>query len=181
MGEALNGRMFVWQQSDRTGNCAFRDRSARGEEVRDLLHERLARAILLVASPDPLPPHGPHLARVWHVMEHPSAAATTDRDNPVYRAPGRRSRARDHHEQQLRATLDVLDMDAFEAEQQTAAGTRISSRARGSTPRSRVKHAEALGVEQQLAPLILGNLTPTRQPSPGAPHPHRMPEEPYKD
>ena len=73
----------------------------------------------------------------------------------------------------------MLDMDAVETDQQIAAGTRISGRARVSAPRSRVKHVEVLVMDQQLALLILGDLDPypptiTRQASP-----HRMSEEPH--
>ncbi|WP_346029259.1 hypothetical protein, partial [Dermacoccus barathri] len=51
-------------------------------------------------------------------------------------------------------------MDAVETDQQIAAGTRISGRARVSAPRSRVKHVEVLVMDQQLALLILGDLDP---------------------
>ena len=62
-------------------------------------------------------------------------------------------------------------MDIGKTQQNVAAGTRISGRARGSAPRSRVKHVEVLVKIRQLALLILGDLDPyppnlTRRASP---------------
>ena len=51
-------------------------------------------------------------------------------------------------------------MDIGKTQQNVAAGTRISGRARGSAPRSRVKHVEVLVKIRQLALLILGDLDP---------------------
>ncbi|WP_206694429.1 hypothetical protein, partial [Microbacterium lacticum] len=53
--------------------------------------------------------------------------------------------ARDRHHQQPVQTLDRLDMDAVETEQQVTAGTRASGRARISAPRTIVRHVEVLG------------------------------------
>lgn len=51
-------------------------------------------------------------------------------------------------------------MDIGKTQQNVAAGTRISGRARGSAPRSRVKHVEVLVKIRELALLILGDLDP---------------------
>ena len=78
---------------------------------------------------------------------------------------------RNGDDQQPVAAVNVLDMDAVETDQQIAAVTRISGRARVSAPRSRVKHVEVLVKIRQLALLILGDLDPyppnlTRRASP---------------
>jgi hypothetical protein len=56
-------------------------------------------------------------------MQHPSAPPTTGRNDPARRTPGRCCRRRDGHDQQIIETVDMLDMDAVETEQQIAAGT----------------------------------------------------------
>jgi hypothetical protein len=104
-------------------------------------------------------------------MKHPSTASAAGRDDPTRGAAGRRRWRRDRHHQQPVATVDALDMDIGKTQQNVAAGTRISGRARGSAPRSRVKHVEVLVKIRQLALLILGDLdpyppNPTRQASP---------------
>lgn len=83
--------------------------------------------------------------------------------------------SRPHHRQPV-ATVDVLDMDPVKAEQEVAAGTRISGRARISAPRTMVRHVEVLGIDQRVSaseprgprPLPadhhLASLTPTRCP-----------------
>jgi hypothetical protein len=65
-------------------------------------------------------------------MKHPSAASAAGRDDPARRAAGRRRRARDGHDQQPVAAVNVLDMDAVEAEQQSQRehGQRQSARQR---------------------------------------------------
>lgn len=111
-------------------------------------------------------------------MKQPVSTPTPGRDNPARRAPRLRSRARHGDDQQPLSTVDLLDMDAIEAEQHIATETRTSRRARISAPRSRVKHVEVLGLIRLLALLILQGLDPypphlTRRASP-----HRMSEEP---
>nr|BFF06949.1 hypothetical protein GCM10023233_19180 [Brevibacterium otitidis] len=81
-------------------------------------------------------------------MQHPSAAPATGRDDPARRAPGRRRRARDSHDQQPVAAVDVLNMNAIETKQQVATRARAGGGGRISAPRSRVKHVEVLVVDQ---------------------------------
>src|SRR5690606_7708089 len=83
-----------------------------------------------------------------HVMKHPAATPATDSYDPARRTPRRDRGTRDRHDQQPVAAVDVLDMNAVEAKQEVAAGTRISGRARVSAPRSRVKHVEVLVIDQ---------------------------------
>jgi hypothetical protein len=111
-------------------------------------------------------------------MKNTTTAPAAGRDDSARRTPGRRRRARHSDDQQPVAAVDVLDVDAVEAKAQVAAGARTGSGARGSAPRSRVKHVEVLVKIRELALLILGDLDPypptiTRRASP-----HRMSEEP---
>src|SRR5690606_21606139 len=84
-------------------------------------------------------------------MQHPASTPATGRDHPARLTPHRRRRRRHRHDQQRITPVDVLDMDTVEPEQHVAAGTRISSRAHVSAPRSRVKHVEVLGQNQRVS------------------------------
>ena len=85
-------------------------------------------------------------------MQHPPSASAAGRDDPARRAPRRRRGARDrHHQHSITAAINVLDMNAVQAKQHIAPGTRVSGRACGSTPRSRVKHVEVLVVDQRVS------------------------------
>jgi len=168
-GQARDRGVLATQLPDRPADSARRDRPAPGNQRRQLLRERLPRTALVVASPDPLPPHDPHPRRRGHVMQHPPAAPSTCRDDTARWAPGRRGGARDRHDQQPVATVDVLDMDIGKTQQNVAAGTRISGRARGSAPRSRVKHVEVLGVDQGVS----ASDPRGPRPLPAEPHPAR--------
>src|SRR5690606_7620439 len=125
-----------------------RDRPARSDQGGELLHERLPRAAVVIAPPDPLPPHDPHPRRAGHVMKQPASTATAGRDDPARRAPGRRGGTGDGDDQQPIPTVNMFDMDAAEAEQQVATRTRAEGRARISAPRSRVGHVEVLVMDQ---------------------------------
>ncbi len=170
-GEAVDGGVLATQLPDRPADGALGDRSPFGDQGRQLLHERLPPAAIVVATPDALPPHDPHPRDAGNVMQHATAAPSAGRDDPARRAPDRRRRARDGHHQQIVAAVDMLDMHAVEAEQQVTAGTRASGRARVSAPRSRVKHVEVLGVDQAVSASDPRDLDPyprelTRRASP---------------
>ena len=136
--------------------------------IREVL---ITRTGSVTAQPHPLPPHDPHPRSSGHVMQHPPGSSPTDRDEPARRATGRRRRPRHCDDEQHGATVNMLNMDRIEAEEQVAAGTRAGGRARISAPRTMVRHVEVLVMEQQLALLILGDLDPypptiTRRASP---------------
>ncbi len=144
-GQARDRGVLAAQLPDRPRHRAHGDRPARGDQGRDLLHERPPHAVGIITTPHPLPPDQSHPRRAGHVVKNAAAATPTDSEHPARRATGRRRGARDRHHQQPVQTLDRLDMDAVETEQQIAAGARASGRARISAPRTMVRHVEVLG------------------------------------
>lgn len=108
--------MLSTQLPDRPDDRTPGERPTLGNKERQLLHERLLRAVHVAASPDPLPPHDPHPRHAGHVVKHAVATSTRGRDDPARRAPGRCRRCRDGDDQQIVATVDVLNVDTVQAE-----------------------------------------------------------------
>lgn len=97
-GEAVHGRVFATQLTDRPRGCALRDRTPRSDHRWELLHERLLAARIVGAPPDPLPPHDPHPRHAGHVVQDPSASSAAHGDHAARRAFGRGGRAGYRHD-----------------------------------------------------------------------------------
>ena len=158
-GKTRNRGVFAAQLPERSVDAALRDRSSRRDKGRQLLHERLPRAVFLVTAPHALPPPDAHSRRAGHIMKYSSSTPSSSRDDTARRAPGRRRGARDRHHQHVITAVDMLDMHTIDAEQQITAGTR-TGRAHVRAHGSRVKHVEVLVKISELALLILRDLDP---------------------
>ena len=142
--------MLAAELIDRPRHRADRDRPAPGDQRRELLHESPPRTRALPTPPDALPPEDPNPRRSRHVVQHPRPASTTNRDHATVRAAGRPRRRRDRHDHHPPETLNMLNPHPLKAEQHVAAGTRNSGRARGSAPRTMVRHVEVLESDQRV-------------------------------
>lgn len=176
-GKAMNGRVLTTELRDRPADGALSNRPAPSDQTWHLFHERPPRTTTVAASPDPLPPDDPHSRRPRNVMQHPAPAPATDHHDPARGTSRRRRRARDRHNQHPVATLNMLDMDTIDTEQQIAAGTRAEGRARVSAPRSRVKHVEVLVIDQRVSASDPRGPRPLpAHHHPGEPHPTECPK-----
>lgn len=109
------------------------------------------------APPDMLPLDHSDPAHTGDIVEHPAAPATTDSNDVAARAAHHLRWRGDGHRQQSVVTLDLLDVDSIETDQQIATRTQASgagdagSRARVSAPRSNMRHVEVLVVDQLIS------------------------------
>src|SRR5665648_755279 len=119
------------------------------------------------ASPGPLTPPDRHRHDPGHVVQNTHPPATAHRHDPARRTAHQLPRHRDRHGHGGRPALDVLDVDTVQAEQQVAAGTRISGRRTGA--RRSVGHRRGPRDSREL-----GRLRSSGTSTPSAPHPaHR--------
>lgn len=141
--EALNSRVLATQLPDRPRRRSLGDRPARSDQGRELLDERPLEAPVLCAPPDSLPPHDPNPNHARDVVK--DVTTTAHCDYSAHGTPSRPRRRRNGDSHHSLVTVDGLDMDPVEAEQQVAAGTRTGGRAGISAPLTMVRHVEVLG------------------------------------
>ena len=177
--QASDCGVLVAQLSDRPGHGPAAQRPAGSHERRVLLDEHPDRTPRIGAPPRALAPPDHHRHGSGHVMQPAHPPSTADRDDPApwaaHQLPGRG----DSHRQHRRAPLDVLDVDAVQAEQDITTGAGIS-RGCADAPRSVGQRRGPRSDQDAWSLPILGDPDPiTTEPgSPASRAPYRKSDEP---